>query len=101
MSLTDLYDKLVATGLPVAYSHFDSRQDTPFVVYMETGSNNFDADNSVYHAVRAVRIELYTEKKDLTAEAKVEAALAGVPWESYETYIDTEKMYQIAYDIEV
>ena len=101
MNLEEIYNKLIATGLPVAYSHFDSPQEAPFICYMQSDSNNFDADNGVYLPVIGIRIELYTKKKDLAAEAKIEEALAGIPWESFETYIDAEKLYQIVYEIEV
>ncbi|PEY72094.1 hypothetical protein CN344_29410, partial [Bacillus cereus] len=45
-------------------------------------------------------IELYTTKKDLVAEAKLEKVLDDyeIPYDSYETFIESEKMYQKNYE---
>ena len=103
MTLGELKTRLDGTGYPVAYSHFEEGQNTPvpFICYMETSSDNFYADNRTYWPVSSARIELYTDKKDLEAEGKVETALYDIPYEKSETYIDSEKLFQIIYEIEV
>ena len=101
MTLNEIRERLVGTGFPVAYSHFKDTQTAPFICYMQTGTDNFDADNQAYFPVKRVRIELYTEIKDPSAEQKVETALSGLNWESQEVYIDSEEMYEISYEIEV
>lgn len=75
----------------------------PFICYLETGSDNFAADGYAYARIKRVDIELYTENKDPATEALIENALdlAGIYWESTETYIDDEKMYEKVYEIEV
>jgi hypothetical protein len=103
MTLSELFTILKATGYPVAYSHFESTPSIPFITYLEEDSNNFHADNRTYKKVRSIRIELYTDKKDLVAEAKVEAVLDEneIPYQSYEVYIDSEKVFQKTYQIGV
>ncbi|EEK89254.1 Prophage pi2 protein 38 [Bacillus cereus m1550] len=64
------------------------------------GSANLMADNKVYHKIDDANIELYTTKKDLVAEAKLEKVLDNhdIPYDSYETFIESEKMYQKIYE---
>ena len=99
MKISELKTLLDATGYPVAYRAFRGKPSFPCIVILQTSSNNFKADNSVYHKESGCRIELYTEDKDLTAEANVEAALAGIPWDADETYIESEQLYEKIYEI--
>lgn len=105
MTLEELRAILKASGLPAAYRAFreNSAPPLPFICYQETGSDNTGADGIVWFSARQVDVELYTAYKDPEAEQKVEAALtaAGIYYDKYETYIDSEKMYQITYEIEV
>lgn len=75
----------------------------PYVCYFATGSDNFAADNIVYHSATPVRIELYEELKDLTLEGQLEVALtgAGIYWNRDETYIDDERCYLIIYEVKI
>ena len=75
----------------------------PFICYLATQTNNFNADNHVYHVIQGVDIELYTRRQDYTSEAAVEAALNAnnIIWEKYEEYLDDEEMYMITYEVEV
>lgn len=102
MTLENLHTLLASTGMPVAYDHFapGEEQQLPFICFICTGSDNFAADNGVYQKINGIQIELYTDHKDQTAEAAVEAVIPGF-WDKTETYIDSERMYQIAYAIEV
>jgi hypothetical protein len=106
MILTELKAILEATGFPVAYSHFTETDNEPlpqlpFICYVVVFSSHFLADNKVYKPVENIQIELYTERKDLAAEAKVEAALNDneLPFATTETYIDSEQMYQKIYEV--
>lgn len=75
----------------------------PFICYLETATDNFAADGIAYAKIKRVDIELYTDMKSPATEALIENALdnAGIYWDSVETYIDDEKMYQKIYEIEV
>ncbi|WP_124728805.1 hypothetical protein [Staphylospora marina] len=103
MTLPELVQVLKATGFPVAYSHFSATPSIPFITYTEIGSNNFHADNKTYQQIRRVHIELYTDKKDLQAEATLEALLEAheLAYETSEAYIDSEQLFQKVYEIEV
>ncbi|ACP15500.1 hypothetical protein BAHan_0552 [Bacillus anthracis] len=58
------------------------------------------ADSKVHFKISDVNIELYTAKKDLVAEAKLEKVLDDneIPYESSEIYIDSEKLFQKIYE---
>ena len=103
MTLQELHSLLETTGLPVTYREWaeSAAPPLPNICYLEAYSNNFSADGGVYYPINHVQVELYTKLKDQEAEARVESALASLFWEKTESYIDTEKCYQILYEIEV
>jgi hypothetical protein len=106
MNLQELHEILQATGMPVAYSHF-TESDTeplptpPFVVYLCTYSSHFHADSKVYKYIDNVQIELYTSKKDLDAESRIEEVLNDneIPFQTIETYIESEQLFQKIYEV--
>lgn len=103
MTLRDLHNRLQKTGYPVAYRFFAEPQEPPFLCYLVAYTNNQGADNVAWQKINHIQIELYTKNKDLTAERRVEDVLteAGLFFNAQETYIDTEKIYQRIYEIEV
>lgn len=103
MTLNELGSLLESTGLPVTYREWPDREapTLPYLCYLVGYSNNFAADGGVYAKINHVQIELYTKLKDQEAEDKVEEALSSFFWEKTETYLDSEKCYQILYEIEV
>lgn len=75
----------------------------PFVCYLATDTDNFDADNRVYQVIQNVDVELYTEKKDPDVEKRLEAAFDAncIPWDKTETWLDDEQCYEILYEISI
>ncbi len=100
-----LLSVLDSIGIPYAYDHFAEGEspDPPFLCYLLPGSSNFSADGKVYHRVSEVRLELYTDYKDLDSEEKVEAALdaVGIFYNKTETWIDSEKLYEVLYSFDM
>lgn len=97
-----IYDVLISTGLPCAYSHFRTAQEPPYLVYMGDGQNNFSADNTYYHSTNSYSIEYYFKTKNETNEAAIEAALlaAGYQYEkSEDSYIEDMGLFVIYYDV--
>ena len=101
MDEATLFQLLKTTGLPVAYHHFTSPPSPPYMVYLFSYNTNFGADNKVYDAAKNFQVELYTKTKDLASEKLIEDALNGadVYWEKTETYIESEGLYQVLYEI--
>ena len=96
-----LFALLKTTNLPVAYHHFTSPPSPPYMVYLFSYNTNFGADNKVYDAAKNFQVELYTKTKDLASEKLIEDALNGadVYWEKTETYIESEGLFQVLYEI--
>lgn len=96
---------LDSIGIPYAYDHFAEGEspEPPFLCYLLPGSDNFSADGKVYHKISEVRLELYTDYKDLASEQKVEDTLdaAGLFYNKTETWIDSEKLYEILYSFDM
>lgn len=91
-------------GLPFAYDHFAEGEapEPPFVCYLLPGSRNFAADGQVYHKINEVRLEIYTDRKNLRLEARVEDVLDGhgVFYNKSEVWIESERLYEVLYSFE-
>lgn len=89
-------------GIPFAYDHFAEGEspDPPFLCYLLPGSDNFAADGRVYYKMSEVRIELYTDFKDVSLEEKITAVLDnhGIFYEQSEVWIEEEKLYEVAFE---
>lgn len=96
-----LFTLLKSTGLPVAYHHFTSPPSPPYIVYLFAYSSNFGADNKVHSQADNYQVELYTKTKDPAAEALIEGLFDAndIYWDKTETYIESEGLYQVLYEI--
>lgn len=102
MMITDILKEI---GLPFAYDHFAEGEspDPPFLVYYFPESDNFGADNMVWSKAVIVYLELYTDKKEIETEKNIEKALLqhSIYWNKTETWIDSEKLYEVLYSFEM
>ena len=105
MTIENLVEMLQELKIPFAYDHFAEGEspDPPFICYLLPGSNNFAADGKVYFKINQVRIELYTDSKDLAVERKVEMVMdeSGIFYNKSEVWIQSEKLYEVLYSFEV
>lgn len=103
MTLAELKTLLDTSGIKFKYHHWDKPPSLPYGVYLFTSTDNFKADGKVYQKINNVIVELYTVIKDTVTEAALENVLdgAGIFYNKTESYIESEKMYQISYDFEI
>ena len=105
MTIEQLAAMLQGTKIPFAYDHFAEGEspEPPFICYLLPGSDNFAADGRVYFKINEVRIELYTDKKDVSVEKQVEDALdsQGIFYNKSEVWISEERLYEVLYSFEV
>lgn len=106
MTLKDLntaLNSISGFNKKVAYRAFPvgKAPKLPFICYLCTNTDNFNADDEVYQVIQEVDIELYTAKKDEVSEQAIEAMLAEqhLSWEKYEDFIDSENCYMITYTV--
>ena len=103
--MEELVKMIEEMGIPFAYDHFAEGEspEPPFICYLLPGSDNFAADGRVYFRINEVRIELYSDSKDVGLESKVEAVLDsyGIFYNKSEVWIQSEKLYEILYSFEV
>ncbi|ARW38102.1 MULTISPECIES: hypothetical protein [Bacillus] len=106
ISLSELHKRLKTTGIPVSYSHFkvsDGKQapPPPYILYFETETFGFYADNKAFKKIRAVEIELYTVSKDLEKEELIEKLLedANLSYQPSETFIEAQQVFRRTYEV--
>lgn len=105
MTYKEVNTMIKATGYPAAYYQFpnDTPQSPPFICFFYPNNNDMKADDSNYCKIEHLVIELYTDTKDFDAEAAVESVLSqnGMVWSRSETGIDSERMYEVVYEMDV
>lgn len=104
MTKTEVKEMLALLQIPFAYGHFAEGEAPvlPYIVFRYPDSNNFGADNKVYEKLENLDIELYTDKKDVALELRVETLLDTYElfYNKHESYIPEEAMYEVLYELE-
>lgn len=105
MTHINVADMVKSIGLPYAYYQFPegTAQELPFVVFFFSGSDDLYADQQNYQKISTLNIELYTKEKDFAQDEAIEKILNdnGLTYYKEENYIDSEKMWQTAYECDV
>lgn len=103
MTQAEFFSLLKSAGLPVSYNNFKSPPPLPYIVYLFSHSTNFGADNKVLAKVYSYQVELYSDKKDLVSELKLENLFDSndIFYNKTETYIEDEELYQVMYEISI
>lgn len=104
MTYQEIAQMVESIGLPYAFYQFpdDTEQAPPFICFLYD-YDPFYADDSNYGTFVLLTIELYTDAKDIPLESAVEAVLDEneMTWTKESTYIDSERMWQTSYSMEV
>ena len=105
MSHEGVLEMMEEMGLPFAYDHFVEGEapEAPFAVFLYPRADNFSADGIAYFKKNELDIELYTDLKDPELEKTVEAVLLrhGIFYGKSEVWIESEKLYEVLYEMEV
>ena len=103
MNQTQLQAALDTSGYPTVYGSFKDRVEPPYIVFIRPTADTVSSDYKVHGKYQNYNIELYTNKKDLMAEKKLEDILGAIDpeYDTLETYIDTEKLFLITYSITI
>lgn len=105
MTREEIATMIESIKLPCAYDQFDddTPQEPPFICWFFSVNDDLAADNVNYAHIETLNVELYTRYKDFETEAIIEKTLNdnGLVYHKETNKIDTEKMYQTAYESEV
>lgn len=105
MTYKEVASMVESFGLPYAYYQFQegTAQPTPYVVFFFRNTTDLYAENSNYQHKEVLNIELYTSDKDFDLETVIEEFINdyGLTYYKEENYINSEKMWQTAYEMEV
>ena len=98
MELSELNELLNTLDIPVAYSHFKDLVQTPFLVYYVQNEDIRGADNKNMLSEKNIRIELYSDLKNIELENQIEEMLIEYQLDKNETYIESEQLLQVSYE---
>lgn len=105
MTYEEINAMIQETSLPFAYHHFAEGEspEPPFLIFLSGGESGFSADNIVYNAFKKLNIELYTNSKNPETEQIIENVLTqhNIFYTKTESWIESEKFFQILYETEV
>lgn len=105
MTIKEIKSILDKVSIPLAYDHFAEGEspDPPFLVYLFPSADNFAADGVAYFKQNVLHVEVYTDRKDISLEERVEAVFDehGLFYSKSETWIPAERMYEVLYQMEV
>lgn len=91
--------------LPFTYYQFEegTAQAPPYVVFFYSTDSDVFADDSNYVDKEQLNVELYTRYRDFDLEKQIEAILEsnGFTYGKEASFIESERLYQIAYEMEV
>lgn len=101
MELTEIKKKLDTLGIPVAYLQFSTPQKLPFAVYFEADGEITGADGLNLFRRKNIVLELYTAKKDVQLERRLEGLFRHIELEkTADTYLNEEQMFMTGYVFE-
>lgn len=105
MSYEEINEMMQEMGLPFAYHHFAEGESPqpPFLIFLSPGENTFSADNLKYYSFKQLDIELYTDEKAPEKEMEIETVLKEhhIFYNKSEVWIESEKLYEVLYEMEV
>ena len=105
MTYEQIAEMMEEMGLPFAYHHFAEGESPapPFLLFLSPGENTFSADNNMYFSFKQLDIELYNDRKNPELEKEFERILKkhNIFYNKTESWIASEKMYEVLYETEV
>ena len=103
MTLEELKVILDQTGLIVVQRLWAVGQapPLPYILYYVDEEIGFKDDNQIYAKNKDITIELYSNLKNEREEQKKLLDDNKIVYEIYESYLDSEKMYLRAYEINI
>ena len=100
MKASELYSELKKICDNVAYSAFKSRQEPPYIVYLQSKVAS-GGDFDICIETNTYKVEVYADKRDMELEEKIESMLKSysIDYEvEYGIYINESKLFMTVYE---
>lgn len=105
MTFKDVNKLVKKTGLKCTYYQWPEKSapQLPYALFYFPQTNDEYAEDENFSNITALNIEIYTKNKDFATEKKVEDVLRGegLAWTKTESYLDSEKMYEALYELQI
>lgn len=103
MTLQELKTRCEAQGFRYAYGEFKTPTEPPFLVATTTSTDNFMADDKVWHKDTPIILEYIFEDKNITEMNKIEdIILSDIAWnKTEEVYLSDERVWQVSYFFDI
>lgn len=103
MTLEELKKRCENAGFKYAYGLFKQPIEPPHLIAISTATENFMADNVVYHKDIPIQLDYTYTEKNLEEQEKIENEILGdIAWnKTEETYLQDEDVWQVSYFFEL
>ncbi len=103
MTLEELKTRCEKEGFKYAYGKFEEATEPPHLIAITIDTDNFMADNKVYHKNTPIQLDYTYIYKNVEEQNKIENKILGdIAWNKIEeTYLQDEKVWQVSYFFEI
>lgn len=103
MTLEELKIRCETQGFQYAYGEFKTPVSPPHIVTMTRATDNFMADDKVWHKEIPIQLDYTYENKDITEMNKIEDIILGdIAWnKTEEVYLSDDRVWQVSYFFDI
>lgn len=103
MNDQEIHEMLDTLEIPYAYHHFSDNVYPPFLIYVEEPPKHIIADGIIYHTIRNITFELYSDVKDYILIEKVKRMFEehDIRFHVNEDWIQKEDMFEFAFMVQL
>ena len=103
MTLEELKTRCEEQGFQYAYGLFKNPVEPPHLVAITRDTNNFMADDKVWHKDIPIQLDYTYLNKNIPEMDKIEdIILADIAWnKTEEVYLETEHVWQVSYFFDI
>lgn len=103
MTLAELKTRCEEQGFLYAYGEFKKPVNPPHLSAISTATDNFMADDKVWHKDLPIQLDYTYEDKNIEEMNKIEDNILGdIAWnKTEEVYLSNERVWQVSYFFEL
>lgn len=103
MTLAELKTRCEEQGFLYAYGEFKKPVNPPHLVAISTATDNFMADDKVWHKDLPIQLDYTYEDKNIEEMNKIEDNILGdIAWnKTEEVYLSNERVWQVSYFFDI